>query len=564
MRSEPLFNDDIFGGLSAHYHFFFLQNDLFLYTLAVFLFMGLNCLAVHFFFKPAKISLLPAEKYVFAEAGAQKWGGLAVLALSFAAYAAATLLQENTLLNNFDLMSVNAVKNMYFGNLPIIDPIRFTPLANLDHNFVYAVTRNYAVIGIWVVLKQVLCLFLLYKFLAFIPVARRLILLAVINFLPSVFVVNNIIFAEQLILIFVLLSFMSAEKYAATRQFRYLLGFVLFVNLGIYTKETTVVFYAGLLGFLILARVFRGDIVPASFLSPFKTAASMPMEYLLFWSLFVFATFFFLVQEVPAVSAGGADFLVIEDAYMKTHYAPLPVVLGINKIALFLCVAALVLWGVKAFRQKGRGNFLFLEGAVFASTLVAVVIVFVLQIVVMPDYYKTYYLYLPAVFCTAYVFYFLRRPVVLACLFVPLALFSGLVNKDTFEREEGSDRHAAAAFIIAEAKKNPVDIYMHSREITAHKWWKVTGWGTALKYLYPRGDITVKTSLNLPNFHVAEDYYSYEVRRGLPMPGDYFMLHKINTPDFVPGENYRSVYENRIYKIYYIEPQDDNRTVSEN
>lgn len=115
-------------------------------------------------FKREKLSLLPDARYAFADAPAAKWGGVTALALSFAAYAAATLTQENTLLNNFDLMSVNAIKNMYWGNLPIVDPIRFTPLSNLDQNLVYAVTRNYAVIDYWIVFKQFICLFLLYRF----------------------------------------------------------------------------------------------------------------------------------------------------------------------------------------------------------------------------------------------------------------------------------------------------------------------------------------------------------------------------------------------------------------
>ena len=206
MREEPLFNDDILVSIYRHFSFFFTYSDLIIYAALVFFVLFLNWLLVCFLFKKEKMAFLPAQKYAFADAPRAKWIGSAMLFLSFAAYAAATLTQENTLLNNFDLMSVNAIKNMYWGNLPIIDPIRFTPLANIDQNLVYAITRNYAVINCWILLRQLICLLLLYRFFVFIPVVRRLFMLAVVNFLPAVFVVNNMIYTEQLIIIFVLLS----------------------------------------------------------------------------------------------------------------------------------------------------------------------------------------------------------------------------------------------------------------------------------------------------------------------------------------------------------------------
>lgn len=281
MREEPLFNDDILISIYRHFNFFFTWSGLIVYAAIVLAVLFLNWLLVRFCLSGRSFPCCPTQDMRL-PTHRRPMGGVTALALSFAAYAAATLTQENTLLNNFDLMSVNAIKNMYWGNLPIVDPIRFTPLSNLDQNLVYAVTRNYAVIDYWIVFKQFICLFLLYRFFSFIPVVRRLFLLAVINFLPAVFVVNNMIHTEQLILIFVLLSFMFLDKYAATQRASYLLWFTVFANLAVYTKETAVLFYAGLLGYMILRRVFCGEIGLESFLSPFKTVARMPAEYMLF------------------------------------------------------------------------------------------------------------------------------------------------------------------------------------------------------------------------------------------------------------------------------------------
>lgn len=541
MREEPLFNDDILVSIYRHFKFFFTYSDLIIYAALVFLVLFLNWLLVCFLFKKEKTAFLPAQKYAFADAPRAKWIGSAMLFLSFAAYAAATLTQENTLLNNFDLMSVNAIKNMYWGNLPIIDPIRFTPLANIDQNLVYAITRNYAVINCWILLRQLICLLLLYRFFVFIPVVRRLFLLAVVNFLPAVFVVNNMIYTEQLIIIFVLLSFMSLDKYAATQKASYLLWFTVFTNLAVYSKETAVLFYAGVLGYMILRRVFCGEIGLESFLSPFKTVARMPVEYMLFWTLFVFLTCYLLLQD-PRV----------DDAYLQTHHAALPVVVAINKLVLGLNVLALFLWAVKALQRKEEKNSLLCEGALLGSTLVTVIVIFKLQMVVIPDYYKTYYLYLPAVFCCGYIFSFFHRRRWLWLLFAPIVLYAGYVNYNTYMREEGRARRGVAEFIISRAENASVGVYVYSQEMTAHRWWKVTGWAAALKYLYPAGDIVFKTALRFSDFHVENDMDSYEVLVASPVPGDYVLVHKINSPSFKPGEDYVQVYENDVYTIYRV------------
>ena len=139
MREEPLFNDDILISIYRHFNFFFTWSGLIVYAAIVLAVLFLNWLLVRFLFKREKLSLLPDARYAFVDAPAAKWGGVTALALSFAAYAAATLTQENTLLNNFDLMSVNAIKNMYWAicrllirsvsrRYPILTRIWFTRL----------------------------------------------------------------------------------------------------------------------------------------------------------------------------------------------------------------------------------------------------------------------------------------------------------------------------------------------------------------------------------------------------------------------------------------------------
>lgn len=142
-------------------------------------------------------------------------------------------------------------------------------------------------------------------------------------------------------------------------------------------------------------------------------------------------------------------------------------------------------------------------------------------------------------------------------LFSPIVLYAGYVNYNTYMREEGEERRGVAEFIVSRAENEAVSIYVYSQEMTAHRWWKVTGWAAALKYLYPAGDIVFKTALRFSDFHVENDMDSYEVRVAPPVPGDYILVHKINSPSFEPGKNYVPVYENEVYTIYRTGTQDD-------
>lgn len=80
----------------------------------------------------------------------------------------------------------------------------------------------------------------------------------------------------------------GAAKYDGRHGLRQLLWFALWANLAIYTKETNIFVYFGILLYLVLAKVWAGKITLRSFLSPFKTVAGMPAEYILFWSMLLF------------------------------------------------------------------------------------------------------------------------------------------------------------------------------------------------------------------------------------------------------------------------------------
>ncbi len=552
MRNFPLFNDDIISAIYNHFEFFLTWNNLGNYALVVSVILFLNWLLVKFFFKYEKVSFLPEEKYDFSSAPAAKWFSFGLLLLSIGLYCFATLSQEASTLNNFDLMAVDVQVAMKYGILSIIDPIRFTPLAGMDNNFIYAVSHNFIIIYCWIILKQLFLLYLLYRFFEFIPITRRLIVLAIVNFIPAVFVINNPIFSEQLIMIFVILSLISLNKFNQTGRFGNLLWFLICANIAIYMKETVTLFYAGLLGFFIIYRIFSGQINISSFFSPFKTISKMPIEYLLFWSLFIFMNCFLLLQDNT-----------LGTPYLDTHRADVSIIVSINKLALILNACALMILLFKIFQRRYDKIYFLTEGTLLGITILSLVVVFVLKIVVIPDYYKSYYLYLTVVFAVAYIFTFVQNKMILAILFIPTVLYSGYVNYHVYHREEGIYRRQIAEYIASRAQKNPVSVYLYSNEPTPRKWWKVTGWASALKYNFPNLDISVIAEVPLKNLHVDEDEYSYKVIQKSPQAGNYFVVHKINSPDFEPKSDYQLIFENKVYKIYYIEPEND-KLVSEN
>lgn len=83
------------------------------------------------------------------------------------------------------------------------------------------------------------------------------------------------------------------------------------MNLAIYTKETVILFYVGLLAVDVLYLVFRGTVKPASFLHPFKTAKELPLEFIMFQSMAVFAFIYLLfglgIESNQYVSAHISD-----------------------------------------------------------------------------------------------------------------------------------------------------------------------------------------------------------------------------------------------------------------
>ncbi len=524
--------------------FYFGYNDFFVYAATITAILFINALIAGRFFR--KTEYFPKNRACFCFDGTKfsdkLCGGL--LLLSFALYAGNTLSLDLTIFGNYDQMVVNNIGDMRRGLMPVFDSIRFNPTAGIDHNIIYAISHNYLIIACWNILKQLLCLWLLYRFFDFIPVARRLLMLAVVNFLPAVFWVNSIVYSEQNTLIFVLLSLMSLKNYDRSKSGISLFFFAFWCNMAFYGKEINILLYLGILIYLVIRNIMSGRLTPRSFLHPVRTIRRMPVEYMLLWSMFLYSAVYLLQSN-----------LLTDGVYLRHHHADVSTLLRINALELILVTTAFVvcIWKIKQFFP--RRTTLAEEGLLLGGLIIAPIVVFKLQIACFPDWYKTWYMYLSVIFCTMYIFANVPRTRILSLIFIPVVLWASVVNYDIRQREEGKERRELAEFIIS-AENEKTSFYISER--TVGDLWRLECFASALKYA--GSNALLITDMNAKD--LSEKNYC-KISRRQPQVGDYVIVRK-DADETEACKNNSSVYENRVYKIYYIGSANDNQAISEN
>ena len=528
MMSVPFFRDNILSNIYHNFKFYLEYDNFFAAVLAVAVASLAMVFIVGRFCKSKEYSLLSNEAYYFSVSKNTDKLALALLLFSFVLYTINIFSLNGTIFGAYDTMNIDNIRSMQRGVKPVFDSVRFSPLHNIDYNLVYALTHNFRVIDYWVIIKQFLCLFLMYKFFDFVPVGRRLCMLAVINFLPAVFWVNNAIFGEQNTLIFMLLSFLCLKCRDNKLKTVNLLGFALFMNAAIYTKESNTLIYGGILAFLVLRRVFAEEITLRSFLHPFKTLSEMPLEFILFGTLLIYSIAYLLQSN-----------LLTDGAYLRHNYHALSVLLKIYGFELIIAAVAVIMLAINLAKS---GDYL-LKGIIIGSIMMVFVLVFYLQISGYPEYYKTWYLYLPAIFFTAYVFINIPRKFLLPLTAV--ALFCSLVlNCRLYNREEGQSRYELAEFIITQSDK-PIVLCVDSKNVKDS--WKAESFNSALKYVYPEGKILFRTNHKFRPVLAEENDEFFRFENGECQAGDLVIINKLDN-NSAKEENIR--YENRIYQVY--------------
>ena len=542
MIKEPFFKSEILLNIYNNFIYYFTYNDMYKYLLIVLGILLLNYLLIVFIAKPEYSCFTPNNKYCFDKNKKQDWYGLGILVISFVLYAFCMYSIEVSPFNNFDTMVIDFFEEMKYGAKAIFSEWRFTPIAKIDFNIIYGISNNYYMINMYVLLKQIFCLWLIYRFFDFIPVFKRFLGLAVVCVVPAFFWINNIVYPEQNILIFTVLSLIFMRKYQQNRSKLSLLWFVLFMNLALYTKETVILFYAGLGIYMLLSAIAKGEITASSFFSPVKTISSHPIEYMMFWSMFVFANCWMLITPFEQ-----------ENRYIATHQYDIMQIVEIYAVELYLTFISLGILIYKIMKQKFSTMSLFEEGGIIGNFISVIIIVFYMRISSISDYPLSYYLYLPTVFCVMYIINSITNRCLLMVALLPTVFISIVINYITFDQQQGKSRRDIAEYIISNTKYKDMVVYLYSTQIIDNKWWKTYAWSSALKYANPNLRLKFKTNLDIYKYYLREEDKFYEKQLGYPTLGDHILVNKKYEKDYQPTENQKLEYENKFYKLYFIE-----------
>lgn len=556
MINEPLFENNIIENILRNFTFYFFGQIWYIYALLLGIIMYVSYRLIckgklttypNLFPLPIKDSNLKNKNNI-----------KALIALFCALYAYATIMfiQDNSLFNNPDLMSLNTIFIFHRGVAATYGPARMCPISFFDLNYLYAISHNFTIINLYILLKQAIILWLLYKFLNFLSFSRRLWTIALIQITPSVFWLNNIIFPEQNIIIFVLCSLLCLQKFSQTEKKSFLWWFCVFTLLAIYSKETTILFYGGILIFAVLYNVYKEKITPSDFLHPFKLAGKLPLEALLFLCCLSFAVFYlFIMVELK------------ENVYIVFRQHNLIHLINLYKFEIICLALGWILALYRLLNKQILTNPIFNEGLLFAATFLLGILIFRLQIA--PDLQhvsqKSYYAVLADIFGIIYITRNLHHPKLQSAFSLLIIIGSMIINLQILRYEEiGLARHQAADYlsdIIQTQNKLSFMLSMHTEESD----WVREGWGGALTYYHPSAELTLKMPtladnniINKFSLHEFAKYKAYlPTIKGeyIPQSGDYYIIKEdVFEQDYptIKDLEHELVFKNKLFRIYKI------------
>ena len=523
MYTPPLFEPNILSTLLRNFSFYFRDGYwgyVFLVIMGLILFPFI-WLRAH----PAAFSF-PDRIYLFnsrSDKMSAVWAFLAFIILCAITYS-----QEMSLFANFDLMSIGTTVNFAEGKGTGISDIRFSPFGNVELNLFYAVSHNMYIVSGMVLGETALLLYLFYRLFDFIPVSRRLYALALAAFYPALVWINNPIFPERLMLIFICASLLMLKKYLAAPRTSLLILFCILMNLAIYTKETVILFYAGLLAVDVLYLVFRGTVKPASFLHPFKTAKELPLEFIMFQSMAVFAFIYLLfglgIESNLYVSAH------ISDEAWKKYY-----------LEIFVCFSALT---ALVSSQKATPLLLGLLG----GSLVLLFFV-VWKLGIHNENTASYYAIVSGLFSLFVFFYAAEKKSVLTLFGFAFLAISAIQNISLYRKQNGDTYHDTARFLSRlTTDQKPLSVFVKDSLNGKYESYIIDCYRSAYKFYFPERNFVFKTNSAADRQNnILKFPLKYQER---PQPGDIYVENKFYGTD-VP-ENFKLLHENRIFRIFQI------------
>lgn len=511
---------------------------------------------------PAYFNLFDDAVYKFRLRKKRDWAALLLLAGALGLTAWYMFTTDNSFFENFDLMSIGTIRSLRIGLVPNFDYARITPLAFWYLSTVYAVTQNMIMIKGIVFIQLLLAVWAMYYFFSYIPSARRLVFLAVFILTPTMFLTSKVVFPDRDIIILIMLSLICMRRFSRSSSLAWLGGFLFFMNAAIYTKETCILFYFGILATSILYNIWNEKIRPVNFLHPLRLIKSMPVEFLTGMSLLMYAIIYFLLQTPNE-----------KNIYLLTNTHPWQELILFYKLEGLAVLAALGLLAMRAVRHYNTtANPMFRGGLVIGGACVGFAIIFILQTAPNSPHLagKTYYLLLALLFSLAYIFENTRSRLVLTLLSAALLIYSAVENSEARQREigvyyrevaefmakrlpKGEDRtKAAGIFVIDDAQTEP-DIDK----------WLIEAWSSSYAYYLSEYNIVFKSDKHIPtnlhellilrNFRLKEVYFPI-IPRENPESGDWVIINKKNrlpkTLKIMQRLPEKPEYENTLFEVY--------------
>lgn len=553
--TEPFFQNDIISTIFRNLNFYFFGAIWYKYAITVFIILFLITIGIY---KNNRIVIpfnFPKNNYSFNHLNYDNDFALVLCIIIISFYTSIMYLVANSLFNNYDLMSLNTTFILKQGMAASYGTSRLCPISFFDVNIIYAITHNYNLINLVILAKQMVIGILLYRYLNFMNVTKRLLTISAILISPAVFWINNIIYPEQNMLIFVIASLICAKKYYQNQKFSYLFCFTLFTNLAIYTKETVTVFYTGLLIFSILYHIYNENINLSNIWKVFRLTRLFPIETIIFASTFIFAIFYlFLVTETK------------ENFYIFTRNSPIIDIVNLYKLEFVIISAG---WGVaiiKLLKKTKNSNPVFNEGLLFAGSFLLIYITFYLRIMPILEHvsHKSYYAILTTIFGIIYLAQNIKSNKVLIVLLAFMIGYSSVINYRNYNKENGIYYQEVAEYFSEELKTQKQLNIMISKNSEQTDWAFET-WSSSYKYYFPDSNITFKfaylaedsvlNQLSLFIYNKNSQVITKIKGAEIPEKNDYFIIKKgIADQDFdvIKNRPHELVYENKLFKVYQI------------
>ncbi len=548
MFEEPLFQPHILSTMLRYFAYYFSYgNWIWQYIGAMFVIYGVykfvtykNVVTYPKFF-PDAVEKKPFQKY--------DWFGIIFLLGCLSAYVFALYSQEMSFFQNYDTMSTNTMRLLKQGVTPMWGVNdRMAPVAFLEVNFVYAVTRNFYLINTFILFQTLLILLLIYKLLDFIPFYKRVLICSLFLISPAFFWVNNIIFPERMLLIYFISSLIFFKKYTREAQKSYFLFLsILFANFAMYTKETTILIFVGVMLYSLLYNVWNEKFLITNFFHPIRTCRQFPVEALLFLSIFFYILFYLLY--VTDVFNG----------YLSLRYTNSLQTALFYKFEIIIILISLGIWLVNI---KNRSTFSS-DSLLIGSFCYICGIVFVFHLVPFSSYvqYNTYYSVLGYMIALVYLlsslnnkkFEYMAAMIILCC-----SIFSGIKIHNS---HEGKYYREVSVFLASQTE--PVSIYIseHSEPLP---WW-ISCWMTVFKYYWPDHQFLFHSSIFKKNdsqmlmieyWNAHPELYPPFVYREFLKPNDFYVVKysEKNSEDqaILTNINHEKVFSNKFFGVYRI------------